>query len=141
MLFFMTVFQKYLATKYCVQIIFLTKIYSQAKYPRWTAMDLIRHTYITGNYNRSVSIIELAAHITYVACVNLILYISVGDLQFKGNSDRQIFWETFQDNFIYSQREIRWEEITEEILFCILFWWLAWVSNSGFTSNKPHTTY
>ena len=33
--------------------------------------------------------------------------------------------------------EICWKEITEKNTFCILFWCLAWVSNNGFSSNKP----
>ena len=32
----------------------------------------------------------------------LILYISGEDLQFKVDSERQIFWKTFHGNFIYS---------------------------------------
>ena len=43
---------------------------------------------------------ELSSHTTYVVCVNLIH--SQRDLQFKVESERQIFWETFHAKFIYS---------------------------------------
>ena len=72
-------------------------------------------------------------------CV-LILYTSGGTYSFKVDSERQIIWETFHGNFILLSEflpEICWEEITEEILFLISFWCLAWDSNLGFTSNKP----
>ena len=61
----------------------------------------ILHTYIIGHYNPSVSIIDLVSHTTYVVCVNFIH--KWRDLQFKVDSERQIFWETFHGNFIYSQ--------------------------------------
>ena len=56
-------------------------------------------------------------------CV-LILYISGGALQFKVDSERQIFWETFHGNFNLLSEilpEICWEEIAEEILFVFCF--------------------
>ena len=62
------------------------------------------HTYITyiiGHYNPSVRIIDLVSHTTYVVCVNFIH--KWRDLQFKVDSERQIFWESFHSNFIYSQ--------------------------------------
>ena len=59
------------------------------------------HTYIIGHYNTSVRIIDLVSHITYVVSVNFIH--KWRDLQFKVDSERQIFWETFHGNFIYSQ--------------------------------------
>ena len=58
-------------------------------------------TYIIGHYNPSVRIIDLVSHTTYVVCVNFIH--KWRDLQFKVDSERQIFWETFHSNFIYSQ--------------------------------------
>ena len=33
--------------------------------------------------------------------------------------------------------EICWEEVAEEILFIIHFWWLTRDTNPGFSSNKP----
>ena len=50
-------------------------------------------TYIIGHYNPSVRIIDLVSHTTYVVCVNFIH--KWRDLQFKVDSERQIFWETF----------------------------------------------
>ena len=48
-------------------------------------------TYIIGHCNPSVSIIDLVTHTTYVMCVNLIH--KWRDLQFKIDSERQIFFE------------------------------------------------
>ena len=56
-------------------------------------------TYIIGHYNPSVRIIELVSHTTYVVCANFIH--KWRDLQFKVDSERQIFWEIFQGNCIY----------------------------------------
>ena len=61
----------------------------------------IIYMYIIGHYNPSVSIIDLVSHITYVVCVNIINEWRV--LKLKADSERQIFWETFHGNFIYSQ--------------------------------------
>ena len=47
-------------------------------------------TYIIGYYNPSVRIIDLVFHTTYVVCVNFI-HNNWGDLQFKVDSERQIF--------------------------------------------------
>ena len=58
-------------------------------------------TYIIAHYNPSVRIIDLVSHTTYVVCVNFIH--NWRDLQFKVDSERQIFWETFHGNFIYFQ--------------------------------------
>ena len=54
-------------------------------------------TYLIGHYNPSVRIIALVSHTTYVMCVNSML--KWWDLQFKVDSERQIFWETFHGNF------------------------------------------
>ena len=59
-------------------------------------------TYLIGHYNPSVRIVNLISHTTYVVCVNFIH--KWRDLQFKVDSERQIFfWETFHSNFIYFQ--------------------------------------
>ena len=79
---------------------------------------IVVHTYIIGHYNPSVWIIDLVSHTTYVVCVYFIH--KWRDLQFKVNSERQIFWETFHGNFYLLLEflpEICWEEIAEEILF------------------------
>ena len=59
-----------------------------------------RYTHIIGHYNPPVWIIDLVSHTAYVVCVNFIH--KRRDLQFKVDSERQIFWETFHGNFIYS---------------------------------------
>ena len=59
------------------------------------------HTYIIGHYNPSVRIIDLVSHTTYAVCVNFIH--KWRDLEFKVDSEQQIFWETLHGNFIYSQ--------------------------------------
>ena len=55
------------------------------------------YTYIICHCNPSIRIIDLVSHTTYVVCVNFIHMWR--DLQFKVHSERQIFWETFHDNF------------------------------------------
>ena len=81
------------------------------------------HTYIIGHYNPSVRIIDLVSHTTYVMRVNFIYKWRY--LQFKVGSERQIFWETFNGNFILLSEflpEICWKEIAEEILFVFRLW-------------------
>ena len=99
------------------------------------------HTYIIGHYNPSARIIDLVSNNTYVVCVNFIQYRR--DLQFKVDSERQTFWETFYGSFNLLSGfllEICWEQIAEEILFVCRFWCLAWDLNAGFTSNKTTAT-
>ena len=69
----------------------------------YTCPKLI-HTsiYVINHYNLSVSIIDLVSHTTYVVCVNFVHRWR--ELQFKVGSEPQIFWESFNCNFIYSQR-------------------------------------
>ena len=78
--------------------------------PRWPqsetwlcvyAFHPIKNTYMISHYNLSVRIIDLVSHTTYFMCVNFIY--KWRDLEFKVDSERQIFWETFHGNFIYSQ--------------------------------------
>ena len=64
--------------------------------------------------------IDLVSHTTYVVCVNFIH--KWRDLQFKVDSEWQIFWETFHGNFYLLSEflpKICWEEIAVEILFVI----------------------
>ena len=74
-------------------------------------------------------------------CV-LILYIIGGS---EVDFERQIFWETFHGNFIYSffefLPEICWEEIAGQILFVFCFdvWPGAWALALRLISQ--HTTY
>ena len=56
---------------------------------------------IIGHYNPSVNIIDLVSHTTYVMCVNFIHKWRY--LQFKVDSERQIFWETFHGNFFWQK--------------------------------------
>ena len=82
-------------------------------------LQLFQQTKSTkSHYNPSVRIIDLASHTTYVVCVNFIHKWRA--LQFNVDSQRQIFWETFHGNFIYSQ-SLCWEDIAEEILFVFCF--------------------
>ena len=55
------------------------------------------HTHIIDHYNPSVRIIDLVSHNTYVVCVNFIY--KWWDIQFKFDSERQIFCETFHGSF------------------------------------------
>ena len=56
-----------------------------------TSIDL--HRYIIGHYNHSARIIDLVSHTTYVVYVNFIY--KWRDLQFKVESERQIFEKVF----------------------------------------------
>ena len=63
-------------------------------------------------------------------CVNFIH--KWRDQQFKVDSERQIFWETFHGNFIYYQFLLQ-SAISWEKKYSLYFFWLAWGSNPGFT--------
>ena len=77
----------------------LKQSYIQFQYIHFCSMSC---TYIIGHYNPSVRIIDLVSHTTYVVCVNFLH--KWRDLQFKVDSERQIFfWETFHGNFTYFQ--------------------------------------
>ena len=90
-----------------------------------------------GYYNPSVWIIELVSHTTYVVCVNCIYRWR--DLHFKVGSEQQIFEKLFMAILFnlraFARNLLR--EYRRRNTFCILFWYLAWDSNSGFLSNKP----
>ena len=97
-----------------------------------------QYIYIIGHYNPSVRIINLVSHITYDVCVNFIH--KWGDLQFKFDSERQIFWENFHGNFCLLSESlpiIFWEEIAEEIFFVFFFFMSGLGANPGISSNKP----
>ena len=70
-------------------------------------------------------------------CV-LILYISVRDLQFKVDSERQIFFIIYSWEFL---PEICWEEMADELLFVFCFdvWPRARILALRLISQ--HTTY
>ena len=98
------------------------------------------HTYIIDHYNPAVRIIHLVPHTTYVGCVNFIH--KWRNLQFKVDSEWQIFdfWETFSWQFyllsrVFARNLLRGNR--RRNTFRILFWCLAWGSNSGFTFNNP----
>ena len=55
------------------------------------------HTYMIGHYNPSVRIIDLVSHTTYVFRVNFIH--KWRDLQFKVDSERQVFEKLFMTVF------------------------------------------
>ena len=85
------------------------------------------HTYIIAHYNPSVRIIDLVFHITYVVCVNFIY--KGRDLQFKVNTERQIFWDTFQSQS-FCQKSAERKSLKKYFLY-------FGGSNPGFTPNKP----
>ena len=100
------------------------------------------HTYTIGHYNPSVRIIDLVSHTTYVVCVNFIH--KWRDLLFTVDSERQIFRETFHDNFYLLSEflpEICWEEIAEEILFVFGFDVWPGTRTLAFRLISQHTTY
>ena len=53
------------------------------------------------HYKLLVRIIDLVSHTTYIVRVNFVH--KWRDLQFKVDSERQIFWETFHGNLIQNQ--------------------------------------
>ena len=57
--------------------------------------------YIIDHFNPSVRIIDLVSHTTYVVCVNFI--DKWRDLQFKVDSERQIFEKLFMAVLIHTQ--------------------------------------
>ena len=80
---------------------------------------------------------DLVSHTTYVVCVNFIH--EWWDLQFKVDSERQIFEKLFMAILftlrVFARNLLRGSR--RRNTFCILFWCLAWGSNPGFSSNKP----
>ena len=92
-------------------------------------------TYIIGHYNPSVWIIDVVSHTTYVVCVNFIH--KWRDLQFKVDSERQIYWETFHGNFIYSQSFCQKSAERKSLRKYFSYFVLMFGSNPGFSSNKP----
>ena len=96
------------------------------------------HTYVIGHYNPLVRIIDLVSHTTYVVCVNF--RQKWRDLQFKVDSERQLFWETFAWQFLVTFRVFARNLLRgnrRRNTFRISFRCLAWDSNPGFSSNKP----
>ena len=75
-----------------------------------------RIIYIIGHYNPSVGIIDIVSHTTYVVCVNFMH--KWRDLQFKVDSERQIFFEKL---FLL---------LSEFLLEIFLFWCLLWSSQT-----------
>ena len=99
-------------------------------------------TYIIGHYKPSVRISDLVSHTTYAVCVNFIH--KWRDLQFKVDSERQIFWQAFHGNFYLLSEflpEICWEEIAKEILFVFRFDVWPGTRTLTFRLISQHTTY
>ena len=108
-------FWKLTSTRYDKKITVILKFFPFLE----NALKIKLHTYIIGHYNPSVRIIDLVSYTTYVVCVNF-----RHKWQFKADSERQIFWETFHGSFYLLSEflpEICWEEIAEEILFVFRF--------------------
>ena len=87
------------------------------------------------HYNPSARIIDPVSHTTYVGVNFIHKWL---DLQFKANSERQTFWETFHGNFyfilrVFGRNLLRGNR--RRNTFRILFWCLALGSNPGFSSH------
>ena len=110
---------------------------------RWSCQsNRNKHTYIIGDCNPSVRIIDLISHTAYVVCVNFIQ--KWRDLKFNVDSERQIFWETFHGNFYWFSEflpKICWEEIAKEILFVFCFDVWPGARTLVFRLISQHTTY
>ena len=95
------------------------------------------HTHtIIGHYNRSVRIIDLVSHTTYVVCVNF-LYIIGGTYSLKSTpNDRfeKLFMAILFILRVFARNLLRGNR--QRNIFRISFWCLAWDSNRGFSSNK-----
>ena len=82
-------------------------------------------TYIIGRYNPSARIIDRVSHNIYIVCVNLIH--KWRDLQFKVNSERQIFEKLFMAILftlrVFARNLLKGNR--RRNTFSILFWCLA----------------
>ena len=105
---------------------------------KWIALTM----YIIDPSNPPVRVIDLFSHTTYIVCVNFIH--KWRDLQFKINSDWQIFWETFSSQFYLLSvflPEICWEDIAEQILFVFCFDVLPGARTLDLSLISQYTTY
>ena len=85
----------------CIQLL-ISFQWSNLSYFLWKFVCIsIIHTYESGYYNPLVRIIELVSYTTQVVCINFIH--KWWDLQFKVDSERQIFLKNFSWQFFYSQ--------------------------------------
>ena len=91
----------------------------------WTSM-----TYIIGHYNPSVRIIDPVSHTTYVVCVNFMHKSTPNDRYFE-----KLFMAVLITLRFCARNLLRRNR--RKNTFRILFWYLAWGSNPGFSSNKP----
>ena len=91
------------------------------------------HTYIIDHYKPSVRIIDLVSQTTYVVCV--ICIRKWRHLQFKVDSER-LFEKLFMA-ILFTLRVFARNLLRGNRRRNISFWWLAWDSNPGFSSNKP----
>ena len=108
----------------------------------WIYICALNISYIIGHYNPSVRITGLVSHTTYVVCVNFIH--KWRDLQFKIDSERKIFWETFLWQFYLLSEflpEICWEQIAQEILFVFRFDVWPGTLTLAFRLISQHTSY
>ena len=97
-----------------------------------------------GHYNPSVRIIDLVSQTTYLVCVNFIH--KWRDLQFKVDSERQVFIEKlFLEIFLFTlrvfARNMLRVEIAEEILFVFRFDIWSGTQTLAFRLISQHTTY
>ena len=95
-------------------------------------------TYIIGHYNPSVKIIDLVSHTTYVVCVNFIH--KWRDLQFKVDSERQIYWELFMAILftlrVFARNLLRGNRRRNTFRISFFDDWPG-IRTQAFASNKP----
>ena len=107
-----------------------------SKLPRVRSISVYTHTFIIGNYNPSVRIMKklFAPHMPCEWC----------DLKFKDGTERQIFEKVFVA-IVFTETEICWEEVAEEIFFLCRFignvcpgdWTVASCLKAKMTKNRP----
>ena len=111
----------------------------------WSSLDVgmssksiymyVEYIYIIGHSSPSVRIIDLASHITYVVCVN---FLRKWRDQFKVDLERHILRNFMAILFTlggFARNLLRGNR--RRNTFHISFRCLTWISNPGFTSNKP----
>ena len=99
----------------CGKIMFFQRAYSGTK------LFGSSNKYIYGHYNLLASIIDLVSHTTHVVYINFLH--KWRDLQFKGDSEWQIFWKFYLLSQVLP--EICCEVIAEEKL--LVFYFNDWI--------------
>ena len=103
-------------------------------------------TYIrTHIIDPSVRIIDLVSPTTYVVCVNFFIH-NWQDLQFKVDSERQTFWETFHGKFLFTLRAfarnlLRGKKSPKKYFSYFFFYVWPGALTLAFRLISQHTTY